>query len=191
MGSAVYTIGHSTQRLDRLIQLLHENEVELLVDVRSYPFSRYVPQFNQAPLSRALRVAGILYEFKGRELGGRPQRHDYYDDRGYVLYYRVAKDPLFQQAIEEIELRSTKITQTVMCSEENPLICHRHLLVGRVLAEHGMTIRHIRSNGRIDMFHAEGQPQPMFDLFGSREETTWKSLRSVLQRDPQKTFLDK
>lgn len=191
MGSAIYTVGHSTQSLDSLIELLHEHAVELLLDVRSYPSSRYVPQFNQASLSRALRAAGILYEFKGRELGGRPQRHDYYDDRGYVLYYRVAQDPLFQQAVKEMELRSAQLTQAIMCSEENPLICHRHLLVGRVLAEQGMTVRHIRSNGSIDVFRVEGPAQPTFDLFGPREERTWKSLRSVLQKDPQKTFLKK
>lgn len=72
MSNTLYTIGHSNHTIDAFIELLQQHGVTALVDVRSHPFSRYLPHFCQSPLKRALTNANIQYVFLGQELGARP-----------------------------------------------------------------------------------------------------------------------
>src|SRR4051812_33189400 len=65
----IYTIGHSTRGVDELIALLRESRVDLLVDIRSVPRSRFNPQFNTEALPEPLREAGIAYHHI-KALGG-------------------------------------------------------------------------------------------------------------------------
>ncbi len=37
-----YTIGHSSHSLEHVVGLLQANEIEVLVDTRSYPYSKWV-----------------------------------------------------------------------------------------------------------------------------------------------------
>ncbi len=39
------TIGHSSHTAERLVALLREHAVQVLVDTRSSPYSRFSPQF--------------------------------------------------------------------------------------------------------------------------------------------------
>src|SRR4051812_29180973 len=65
----VFTVGHSTHQLERLVDLLERHRVERLVDVRKMPASRRMPHFSKEALSDSLPAAGIAYEHVG-ELGG-------------------------------------------------------------------------------------------------------------------------
>src|SRR5207302_10476809 len=103
-------------------------------------------------LVAALKQAGIKYLYLGRELGGRPDEEEYFDTEGHVLYYRVAKSRLFLEGIERVETGSRHYRVALMCSEEDPAVCHRHLLVSRVLAERGASISHIRGAGTIQAY---------------------------------------
>ncbi len=67
----VYSIGHSNHDIDKFCDLLIHNEIKYLVDVRSTPFSRYYPQYNQERLLLSLATVNIKYVFLGKELGGR------------------------------------------------------------------------------------------------------------------------
>lgn len=69
--SRILTIGHSNHPIERFLQLLQNAGVTLLADVRSFPTSRYAPQFNRETLAQALKTAGIAYAYFGKELGGR------------------------------------------------------------------------------------------------------------------------
>ena len=66
----IHTVGHSTRSTEELIDLLAENRVDLLVDVRRYPSSRRHPWFDRDALARSLAGAGIDYRHEER-LGGR------------------------------------------------------------------------------------------------------------------------
>ena len=66
----LWTIGHSTRKIDQFISLLEENEIKLVVDVRGLPGSKRYPQFNKEALAQSLRERGIRYEHLP-ELGGR------------------------------------------------------------------------------------------------------------------------
>src|SRR6266704_531425 len=91
----VYTAGHSSHSIELFMELLTKHAIQVLVDVRSAPYSRYAPQFDHDLLPRSLNQKGIRYLFLGRELGGRPDKPEYYDADGHVLYSRITADPLF------------------------------------------------------------------------------------------------
>jgi uncharacterized protein (DUF488 family) len=77
---SVWTIGHSKHEAQALLDLLQANGIQVLVDVRTAPYSKMAPQFNQAALSNSLSEAGIRYLHMGNELGGRPDGDQMYDD---------------------------------------------------------------------------------------------------------------
>jgi uncharacterized protein (DUF488 family) len=178
------TVGHSNHRPEEFIRLLERHEIEVVADTRSQPYSRYVSHFNREALQDVLRPAGIDYLFLGAVLGGRPEGDEYYDEAGHVRYYRLAVSPQFLSGIERLEGGIRRYRVAVLCSEENPAGCHRHLLVSRVMARRGTPVNHIRGDGRLQPFAAVSLPdqeQPtLFDLSG---ESPWKSLRPVRRRN--------
>lgn len=190
----IYTIGHSNHQFEHLIALLHQHAIEVLVDVRSAPYSRYAVQFNSQALRAALPAAGVKYLYLGRELGGRPDGREFYDADGYVLYGRVARSGRFLEGISRLERGSQQYRVALMCSEEDPAGCHRRLLVGRVLAERGLEVRHIRGDGAVqteaDVARAEHERRGdggQLPLFAGAEEAEWKSIRSVLRSEAPPT----
>lgn len=175
----LFTIGHSNHPIDRFILLLNLYKVEVLVDTRSFPHSRHVPQYNRQDLRQSLKAAGIKYLYLGNELGGRPDSAQFYDGEGYVLYGKIAETPLFNEGIERLEVGIRKFRVAIMCSEELPSICHRHLLVGRVMTERGTKVYHIRGDGSLQS-NGELQPHSLQQkLLNANEEEIWKSLQSV------------
>ncbi len=178
-----FSVGHSNHALEAFIALLKRHEIQMLVDIRSYPYSRYVTHFDREALNENLKPAGVAYLYLGKELGGRPDGAEFYDADGHVLYYRLAEAPLFLDGIQRLEAGSRRCRVAIMCSEENPAVCHRHLLVARVMARRGAVIEHIRGDGVLVPNAAlleDGFVQST--LFEPPEESTWKSLRSVLPR---------
>ncbi len=178
---AIYTIGHSNHSLEAFLALLNSQAIEVLVDTRTQPHSAYSPHFSRHELTAAVTQAGVKYMFLGKELGGRPSGGEFYDEDGRVLYYLLAESRLFLEGVARLEKGMQSYRVALMCSEEDPQVCHRQLLVGRVLSERGATIHHIRGDGRIETLQPEDaadRRKQMFFSFG--EDTAWKSLRSVL-----------
>lgn len=143
------SLGHSNHALDKVLDLLRRYSIETLVDVRSFPRSRYAPHFDADSLSSALAQAGITYRYLGKALGGRPPRKEFYDQRGRVVYDRVADSPPFLCGIERLRWLTERSRVAVLCSEEDPTACHRRLLLGPVVAATGLVLGHIRANGRV------------------------------------------
>src|ERR1700684_3665071 len=65
----LYTVGHSTRSLDDLIETLQAHSIQTVVDIRAFPMSRRLPQFNRESLEKSLPVAGIHYVWM-KALGG-------------------------------------------------------------------------------------------------------------------------
>lgn len=178
----LFTLGHSNHSPDRFKQLLSEYRIEVLVDVRSWPHSRYVEWADRARLPDVVRAAGARYLFLGKELGGRPEAAEFYDSAGHVMYGKVAESDLFRSGIERLCRGAAHYRVAIMCSEEDPTSCHRRLLVAKVLLEEGLTITHIRGDGR-----AEVESEPIDLSAGSLfddEESLWRSSLSVSPRRP-------
>ncbi len=171
----VHTVGHSTQVLEDFIGVLARNEISVLVDVRSSPYSRFNPQFNKEHLKDELRAQGISYVFLGRELGARSD-DPYCYAGGQVQFDRLAGTKLFESGIARIKNGALKYNIVLMCAEREPLECHRTILVARELEKKGFAIRHIRSSGSIET-HEDAMDRLIGmhgldhgDLFRSREE---------------------
>lgn len=184
----VYTVGHSAHLSEVFSELLAKHAIQVLVDVRSAPYSRYAPQFDRELLQRGLHEVGIKYLFLGRELGGRPNNQAYYDSDGHVLYSRVTTDAAFVSGIERLERGMAEYRVALMCGEEDPAHCHRRLLVARVLIERGHEVLHIRGDGRVESDEAVAlesgkslvNEQPA--LFAELDEDQWRSSASVLPK---------
>jgi uncharacterized protein (DUF488 family) len=92
----VFTVGHSTHALERLVQLLNLHKITAIADVRSQPYSRMNPQFNVDALKESLKSKGIAYVFLGRELGARSNDPSCYRG-GRVQYGLLAQTKLFNK----------------------------------------------------------------------------------------------
>lgn len=171
----VLTIGHSNHSFDGLLALLRQAGVTAIADVRSAPYSRHAPEFNGEALKQALRLNGIAYSFLGKELGGRPRDRDLYGD-GVADYEKMAKTEEFQCGLDRVVEGASKYRVALMCSEKDPLDCHRCLLVGRALSQRGVAVRHLLADGEV-LDHGQIEDRLLAisgraadDLFASREE---------------------
>lgn len=171
----IYTIGHSTHSVDEFLALLQQHAITAVADIRSVPFSRWQPQFNQEPLRHALGEAGIAYVFLGKELGARTDDRSCYVD-GRVQYRRLAATVSFREGLIRLESGHRKQRIVVMCAEGEPLDCHRTILVARELEALGICVQHVLSSGKTES-HADALRRlrtalriPDRDLFRTAEE---------------------
>ena len=185
-GGFVFTIGHSNHSVAKFVGLLEGQGIEVVADVRSHPRSRYAPHFNAREIEAILSENGIGRLFLGIELGGRPTGEEFYDADGRVDYARIERSRSFLDGIQRLEsvIRERRIA--LLCSEEDPTGCHRRLLVGRVLGERGIAVRHIRGDGSIQREGETSGDQPV--LFPDSEVSVRKSIRSVLRRKRRPGF---
>jgi uncharacterized protein (DUF488 family) len=183
----VFTVGHSNHTVEHFLGLLQSHGIQIVVDTRSQPYSKYATQFDRDTLKCALQNAGIGYLYLGRELGGRPEGDEFYDEAGHVLYDRVASTSSFQEGLSRLELGIRKHTVALVCAEENPAECHRRLLIGKVLLDRGIRVEHIRGEGRVqteEEVAAEADPaRDQLPLFEKVEAEPWKSIPSVLRKN--------
>lgn len=179
----ILTVGHSSLSYDRFLELVKRAGVTAIADVRSSPYSRLFPQFNQNALSNDLRADGISYVFMGDELGGRPKDSNLYCD-GIADYERMSTTAAFKKGLSRLTIGAKDHRIAVMCSERNPLDCHRCLLVGRALAQRGLDVGHILSDGSVigqseiedQLLEMAGQADD--DFFAPRSERLAQAYRN-------------
>jgi hypothetical protein len=148
--AAVYSIGHSNHELADFIALLQAAGVTAVADVRSRPYSPRMPWFNGPELKEGLRQHGIGYSFLGDQLGGRPEDADLYDAEGRADYQRMRQTASFDNGLDRLAALMAKQTVAMLCAEEDPLDCHRGLMITPALAERGLATRHIRRDGTVE-----------------------------------------
>ena len=146
----LFTIGHSSMEADEYTRLLDTHSVELVVDVRSQPLSGRFPHFNSSVLEKILEEQGVGYLFLGEELGGRPADPAAYGRDGAVNYRACRKSYAFSQGIERVEVELRTRSLALMCAEEDPIECHRFLMVCPELVAAGLRPLHIRRDGEIE-----------------------------------------
>lgn len=145
----LFTIGHSNHSIDAFIGLLQQHGITAVADVRSHPYSRFLPHFNQSALKAALLNAGIQYVFLGKELGARSADPSCYVD-GKASYEKIAATELFSEGIQRILKGSQNYKISLMCAEKDPITCHRAILVCQHLRDFELEIKHILSNGYLE-----------------------------------------
>jgi uncharacterized protein (DUF488 family) len=139
----IFTIGHSNHPWGLFADLLGASQISALIDVRSIPRSRFA-HFNQGPLKARLAALDISYHHMGAELGGRPSAGTPLD------YEAVAALPRYLDALADAVAIATARRSVLMCSEHEPLSCHRCLLLGRSLRGQGVAVRHILRSGQVE-----------------------------------------
>lgn len=171
----IFTVGHSTNPIEKFLELLGMHNITAIADVRSSPYSRMNPQYNKETLKQSLKWRGIAYVFLGRELGARSDNPNCYEE-GRVQFARLAHTELFKQGIDRIINGSKDNMIALMCAEKEPLSCHRTILVSRELDKIGLSVVHIHSDGHLEI-HDNAMTRllktvglPEFDLFNSREQ---------------------
>lgn len=151
----VYTIGHSTHPEEEFVLLLKKYDIEVLVDVRSYPGSRYVPQFNKENMTIWLPKKDILY-FHLPELGGRRNKDKEIDEqlvkgwkntafRNYAAYSLTQG---YEEGIDRLIKLSKENKVCYMCSEALPWRCHRTIISNTLVAKEN-SVYHIMTDGNI------------------------------------------
>jgi uncharacterized protein (DUF488 family) len=147
--SSILTIGYGARSLDEFLDVLGENGVAYLVDVRRWPRSRYKPDFSRPTLEPALAERGIIYVHMGEELGGRPDDPGSYVE-GHVDYELVAESEPFRAGLARLRtIHEKQLPAVLMCSEGKPELCHRSTLIGEALAKEGIVISHIDPDGTL------------------------------------------
>ena len=138
----IYTIGHSTHPIEYFLELLAHYQVNRVVDVRSMPASRFNPQYNKKSLEASLRTSGIEYQHFGEAFGARQTDPLLLDDEGRVDFEKIRRTEKFQNAIGRLrEGIQEGYTIVLMCSEAEPLSCHRFVMISVALND--FEVRHI------------------------------------------------
>jgi len=144
----IFSIGHSDHSFDKFVDLLKKYSVNYLVDVRSSPYSKRIPQFNRELLKVDLKEKGINYVYLGNKLGGRYSDPNLLFDNKKVDFEKVRETGLFNDGLKEIINLVKQGNRVVfMCAEKEPFDCHRFVLVSRALALNGVEVRHILADG--------------------------------------------
>jgi len=146
----LYTIGHSVLSLQTFLELLRKFGIKLLIDVRSNPRSLRSPYFSQPEFEQYLREANIRYLFLGEELGGRPDDPKAYRRDGLVDYRARRKSFGFRAGIDRTLNELEQDPLVLMCAEEDPLNCHRFLMICPELAAAGLEPLHIRKDAVVE-----------------------------------------
>ena len=153
----VLSIGHSNHPYELFLSLLRNAGVTAIADVRSSPHSRHSPHFNRAALQQELKADGVAYVYLGEELGGRPKDRAYFLN-GVADYEKMINAPSFLFGVDRVITGASAFRIALMCSEHNPLDCHRCLLVGRALKARNMNVQHVLASGRqVTQSHIEFQ----------------------------------
>lgn len=145
----ILTIGHSTHSWERFERLLLAAGATAVADVRTSPWSRHTPQFNRDSLAEKLKGAGVAYVYLGDALGGRPTGAHLFDN-GVADYEAMAVEPAFEAGLQRVRKGAETHVVALMCAEQEPLDCHRCLLVSRRLREMGLAVSHVLPDGQVE-----------------------------------------
>jgi uncharacterized protein (DUF488 family) len=181
---SLFTVGHSSLELDQFVKILVTHDIKVLCDVRSRPGSFRFPQFNREPLEACLASAQIQYDFLGDTLGGRPSDPAAYHADGVVNYEERRKAKDFRAGIARTLELNTASNIALMCAEEDPLQCHRFLMICPALLDHGVTPVHIRRGGELEsQREAEDRLLKLHDLAAFDSGSLFISERDVALQD--------
>jgi uncharacterized protein (DUF488 family) len=147
----IFTIGHSNRTITAFTTLLKSASVDLLADVRSYPVSRYSPQFNKATLEESLLGEEIVYRHLPA-LGGRrpvskqPSPNSLWREGGFRNYADYAMTPAFRAGLDILLELGREHTVAIMCAEADWHNCHRRIVTDYLLAAN-VEVHHILDRG--------------------------------------------
>ena len=140
----IYTIGHSNYTIERLIDMLKHYNINCVVDIRGTPYSKYNIQFDKETIRYTLSKAGFIYIYMAKELAAKRINKQSYNEEGYSDFEKVIKEREFLEGIERLKNGCNKGYKIALLGGmQEPIRCHRSILVGRALRENGFNVKHI------------------------------------------------
>ena len=165
----IFTIGHSNRPLEEFLELLSENEIELLADVRTVPRSRHNPQFSKENLSRSLPRHGIEYVhipalggLRGHKRSDTPSHNTAWENASFRNYADYAETQPFREGLAELVELARKKRTAYMCAEAVWWRCHRRIITDYLLAQ-GWKVRHIMAPGKTTGAEMTEMARPQLD----------------------------
>ena len=177
----VYTIGYSGfPEIDDFIAILQRFKINVLIDVRSSPYSSYYDAYNKDNIEAALKKAGIYYRNYAREFGARQENPDFYTN-GILDFRKFTNSQQFADGIIKVEKAiSTGYVPALMCAEKEPVSCHRTIMISKKLEEvlrqievlHILPDGHTKTKGDIDkeLLDAYFPSRDQFSFFSDENE---------------------
>ena len=140
----IYTIGHSNYTVERLIDMLRHYNINCVVDIRGTPYSKYNVQFDKETIRYTLSKAGFIYIYMAKELAAKRINKESYNEEGYSDFEKVIKEKEFLEGIERLKNGCNKGYNIVLLGAmQEPIRCHRSILVGKALRKCGFNVKHI------------------------------------------------
>lgn len=147
----VYAIGHSNYPFDKLINMLKKYNINCVIDIRQTPYSKYNTQYNKEVFSESLKEAGFTYIYMGKEFGATRQTKESYTSRGYADFEKAIQEEIFKEGINRLKKGCSMGYKIVLLGAmQEPIRCHRAIMVGRQLSKEGFDVRYIMHEGHIE-----------------------------------------
>ncbi len=195
MERTLLSIGHSQHRVDFFISLLKSHNVNYILDVRSIPYSQFAADYNRERIKAALQSNGIKYAFMGNYFGARPTDTSLYSPNGYLDFDKVADSLNFRKAFDSVAKgveQGYKIA--FMCTEKDPIECHRAILVTNAFFKAGYSIEHIMPDNTVqtqqdinerllDMYYSD---RNQLSLFASENLSAEQYLSEAYKKQNEK-----
>lgn len=142
----VFTIGYSGFLFEDFIRVLKYYHINSVIDVRSQPYSKIHPEYNKEQLSSALRGVRIYYKNYRKEFGAR-QLDPFLYPNGYLDFTLFSKTTPFQEGMDRIiNAMPLGYRFVFLCSEKDPITCHRCIMVARSFYQRNIEVKNILSD---------------------------------------------
>ena len=142
----IFAIGHSNYPYDKLINMIKKYDINCVVDIIETPYYKY----NKEAFNESLRNSGFLYIYMGKEFGAKRTNKDVYTQEGYADFEKVAKEDIFLNGIERLKKGCQMGYRIVLLGAmQEPIRCHRSILVGKVLNKEGFDVKYIMHEGNL------------------------------------------
>jgi len=144
----IYTIGYEGLTIDAFIELLRDDEIKQVIDVRAVPVSRK-PFFSKTALSRRLKLSGVEYTHMPQLGCPSDIRKRYKDDRNWTLYQQDFCRFLDtkEDALTELVSLCSDARSALLCFEKDHRFCHRSLITATLTSNYNISAIHISSTG--------------------------------------------
>jgi uncharacterized protein (DUF488 family) len=186
MAKQLFTIGYSGYKdIEDFISELKEHEIQILIDVRSSPYSAYYEQYNKEQLSRKLKENDIFYSNYARQFGARQDNPSFYrnGESGKRLDFELfSKSDQFLEGVHAVEKSNANIV--FMCAEKNPIECHRAILVARAFHDRGHKVLHIRPDDTM-LSQADLERELLDKFFSDRDQISFEKLDKPEKSDEE------
>ncbi|GAB6167870.1 DUF488 domain-containing protein [Clostridium carnis] len=140
----IFTIGHSNYKVEKLVDMLRFYNINCVVDIRGTPYSKYNIQFDKETIKYTLTKEGFIYIYMAKELAAKRENKVSYNSEGYSDFEKVIYEEDFIKGMERLKVGCGKGYKIALLGAmQDPIRCHRSILVGRALRNNGFNVKHI------------------------------------------------